>query len=127
MSGDPVRPLGASAVAQVLAELASARGALPDDAADELRRLLGHSLAGTSATRRRDARLGLLFELVAQAPGEVPTEQAYNEVRAARLAAGEDWPTAQALGQAYGHWLAGDARRDALLVRRRPAASRVRP
>jgi hypothetical protein len=95
----------ASEVAQTLATLAADRQALGDGPAAELARLLGHSLAATSAAHRRDARLGLLFEIVGRGSGEVPTEAAYEEVRVARAAAGEDWPTAQALGQAYGHWL----------------------
>ena len=43
---------------------------------------------------------------ISETNSDAEQEQSYNDARAERLVAGADWPTAQALGQAYGHWLA---------------------
>lgn len=97
----------ASEVAQAWAQLVVDTKAFPTDAAEELVRLLGHSLAAKSAGERRQARLGLLIELISTGSrGEYVTTTAYDQARRARLAAGEDWPDSSNLIRAYGHWLA---------------------
>jgi hypothetical protein len=102
----------ASEVAQAWAQLVVDTKAFPTEAAKELMRLLGHSLAAKSAGERRQARLGLLIELVSTGSrGEYVTTTAYGQARRARMiagdiAAGEDWPDASNLIRAYGHWLA---------------------
>lgn len=94
----------ASEVAATIVSLVRNRLACPETAAQDLRRLLGNSLAVDSAERRQ-ASLGLLIELVADDGEFVPTTT-YEEIRKERLPKGEEWPAASTLSRLYGHWLA---------------------
>lgn len=79
---------------------------MPQEAAADLKRLLGHRLAVSTVAHRRHAQLGLLIDLLSSGTGEfIPTtkyEEARHERRRTR---GDEWPTASALSRAYGHWL----------------------
>lgn len=94
----------ASPVAGVLAEVVAGAG-FPKQAALDLERLLGHSLAAPNVGELRYARIGLLVDLINDGSGEYPTEEQYEELRAKRAAAGEDWPSAAQLRAAYGRWV----------------------
>lgn len=96
---------GASEVAEMLAALAIDRHAFPDGAARDLMRLLSQALAQPAAADERQARLGLLIDLVREGRDYV-TIDAYQRARAARAKRGEDWPSASTLSRAMGHWLA---------------------
>lgn len=97
--------LGATEAAQVVAQLVVDTKAFPDEAAEDLRRLLGHSLSAGNPGQRRHARLGLMIELASK-DGEYITVPVYEEVRLERQQLGEHWPDAASLCRAYGHWLA---------------------
>jgi hypothetical protein len=106
MSGaDQREEANASEVAQAMVKLISDHRAVPQQAAEDLARLLGHDLAAPSAGARRQARLGLLIDLVSDGQGLFIPSTAYDEAREARAAAGEDWPTSSSLARVYGHWL----------------------
>lgn len=98
-------PDSATEVAQALADLVRDKAAFPDAAARHLADLLGHSLAVGTPGERRQARLGLLIELVSGGEGEFITSGAYEEARQSRRERGEEWPAASTLSRAYGHWL----------------------
>jgi hypothetical protein len=94
----------ATEVAWTLAHLAPA---LPEATATDLKRLLSRSLTSPTSGEKRQARLGLLIDLVRQSPGQVPAVAAYNAARAERANYGESWPTHSSLLRAHGgHWLA---------------------
>lgn len=95
----------ASEAAQAIAVIVRDRKAFPEAAARELERLLGNSLAAPSAAERREARLGLLIDIVSGAEGEFVTAEAYERIRSERRERGEVWPAASSLSRAYGHWL----------------------
>jgi hypothetical protein len=95
----------ATEVAATIVSLVKNRLACPENAAQDLRRLLGNSLAVDSPAERRQASLGLLIELVADDGEFVPTTT-YEEIRKERLSKGEEWPAASTLSRLYGHWLA---------------------
>jgi len=92
-------------MAQSIASLVRDRNAFPEEAARELERLLRHSLAAPGAAVLREARIGLLVDIVSQGVGEFVTEEAYELERSTRKARGEDWPAASTLARAYGDWL----------------------
>ena len=92
----------ASEVAQVIASLVPF---LPNEAASDLRRLLGHDLSAPTTGELREARLGLLVTLIAQGTGEVPSTAVYDEAREQEATRGYDWPSHSGLIRAYGHWL----------------------
>jgi len=94
----------ASEVAQVLAQAVSSRG-FPQSAAEDLSRLLGHSLADPGAGNRRNARLGLLIDLLSDGSGEVIVRDRYERERKRRRDTGQQWPSSSQLCDAYGHWL----------------------
>jgi hypothetical protein len=80
---------------------------LPVQAATDLKRLLARTLTLPSPAELRQARLGLLIDLVMECAGEVPSVDDYNRARAARTKNGEVWPSHTSLIRAYGsHWLA---------------------
>jgi hypothetical protein len=91
----------ASEFGQILAALVPK---LPEATALALKRLVGHHLATPSAALRRQARLGLLIEMVAS--GVLPDTEEYMAEREVRRERGEEWPTYSVLINAYGHWLA---------------------
>lgn len=99
------RPDSATETAQSIASLVRDCKAFPDEAARQLLELLSHSLAAPSAAERREARLGLLIDVVSQGEGEFVTTEAYERERSIRRAGGETWPTASSLSRAYGSWL----------------------
>lgn len=80
----------------------------PDRAARDLYDLLGHGLSAQTAAERREARLGLLIDLVADVAAdggtEPPRRSDYDDARACRTADGEDWPSSTALSDAYLGW-----------------------
>lgn len=96
----------ASEVAQELATLVADRGAVSDEEAAELRRLVGHSLAAPSPAELRNRRIGLLIDLVAASNGEFVSTADYETARQKRLQAGETHPDASTISRAFGHWLA---------------------
>ena len=101
---DPLQSPGASEVAWTLASLVPE---LPDSTATDLKRLLARSLSSPTSGERRQARLGLLIDLVRQSQGEVPAVVDYEAARQGRARRGETWPTHSTLVRAYGgHWLA---------------------
>jgi hypothetical protein len=63
----------ATEVAAAIVSLVKSHLALPETPAQDLRRLLGNSLAVDSPAERRQASLGLLIELVADDGEFVPT------------------------------------------------------
>jgi len=91
----------ASEVAFVLAELVSDRTAFPDDAASDLRRVLGHRIATPTPAVLRYDRLQLLLSMLLD-DGVVPTVDEYT---ARRIACRSDAPASSTLINAYGHWL----------------------
>lgn len=100
----------ASEAAQLCAELVADQKAFPEDAANQLRRLLGHDLAVTSTARLRFGHLRLLTHLirtlVIDGDAEFVSSTLYDgECVARRDAFGEDWPGADDLRRHYGHWL----------------------
>jgi len=93
-----------SEVAQLLAQLAVDHHAFPDGAARDLSRLLSQALAQPELANERQARLGLLIDLVSAGRGYV-TVADYQAARAERAKQGEKWPDASTLSRAMGHWL----------------------
>jgi hypothetical protein len=104
-AADGNRELRASELAQALAALVPA---ISEKAAQDLKRLLGRTLTMPSPSELREARLGLLIDLVVELQGEVPSIELYNLSRAASLAErDENWPAHTTLIRAYGStWLA---------------------
>lgn len=80
---------------------------LPQETAADLQRLLRHSITAPRPSELREARLGLLIDLVSDGSGEVPSSDDYNRVRGEREEIGQTWPAHTTLIRAYGgHWLA---------------------
>ena len=96
-------PANASEAAQMLAALVPA---LPASTVETLLRLLAHSIAAPSAAERRELRLGLLLDLIADNQGVVPSVVEYREAREQRMKQDEEWPTDSTLIRGYGHWIA---------------------
>jgi hypothetical protein len=94
----------ATETAQALATVVSS-SAWPQEAVRDLARLLGHGLASPTPAQLREARLGLLIELVSVGTGEFIDTDTYDTARERRVATGEECPTASGLARAYGHWL----------------------
>lgn len=107
---DPARGDGAAAapvtsageLAQGLARLVAT--SLSDTAVAQLREMLVLHSGLPRRAARRDARLGLLAELVVARCDYVTTEM-YDQAREDRLAAGEQWISASELAADWGHWL----------------------
>jgi hypothetical protein len=99
----------ATEAAQVLSTLASDHAALPDEAAMQLLRLIGHELAAPGVGHLRLGHLRLLIDLVIELdPHDVdsfPTAAAYTAYRAERSADGSAYPDESTLRAAYGSWL----------------------
>jgi hypothetical protein len=97
-------PAGAGDVAWAMAEIAAD---IPQVSALQLKRLLSHSLTIPSPSELREARLGLLIDLVSDGTGAVPTTEDYERARQQRRRRGEEWPAHSTLIRAWGgHWLA---------------------
>lgn len=91
-----------SDVSEVGEFLASIATSIPPKTRKELIRLLGHSVAAPSKAELREARLGLLVEMVDQ--GEIPKADAYASLRESRKRKGETWPSHANLILHYGTW-----------------------
>jgi hypothetical protein len=91
-----------AAVAQTVAATAEH---LPARTREDLYALLGHKLASPSPRQMREAKLGLIYELIAAGDGELPGTRRYLEERERRAAQGEHWPTPTDLQPVYGPWL----------------------
>lgn len=90
-----------SAVARTVIELLPYMSA---DALEDLEELIGLELTFPSAARLREARLGLLLDMVAVSQGVFPLVREYLAERAARAKLGEDWPDASTISRAYHDW-----------------------
>lgn len=85
--------------------LAESVAALPETSARELRDLLCDFLAQGHTARRREARLGLLIELLEFGERASPvTQSEYEAARAERAGRGEDWPPATVISTPFGGW-----------------------
>ncbi len=94
---------GAGEVAWVIAELIPV---LSEQTISDLGRLVNHSLSAISIPELREARLGLLIELVTGSQGVIPGIDDYNEARRQRAEDGEIWPAHTTLTRIHGgHWL----------------------
>lgn len=110
---------GASELAQSIAAVVPS---LPADTARNLRILLSQSIALPSGQELRQARLGLLIELVSDGTGEVPGAELYDHARERRERdANEQWPHSTTLLRTYGHWTAAVA--GAMALAHGPATS----
>jgi hypothetical protein len=96
----------ATEASQQLAQLVTNKAAFPRQAAEDLQELLGHDLARPTPGERRQARLGLLIELLSDADDQPITTTLYDQARAEKKEQGQDWPDSSNLTRAYGHWLA---------------------
>jgi hypothetical protein len=77
---------------------------LPGPTRGQLRQMLANSIAAPTPAELREARLGLLTELIAHGDSERNSDQ-YEALRAVRAANGEQWPSRSQLTRAYGTWL----------------------
>lgn len=78
--------------------------ALPENTARDLYRLLSHSVAAPTPAEIREARLGLMLDLVAEGTGEFIGVERYEGARAERAADGEIWPAHATLCGVFGSW-----------------------
>jgi hypothetical protein len=90
-----------SEVALALVDLLSA---MPVDAVADLQALLAMRLHFIAPAIAREARLGLLLDLVAVSHGELPDTAAYEQARDQAQGRGESWPAASTLARAYNGW-----------------------
>lgn len=90
---------GVTEVGEFLASIATS---IPEKSRRELVRLLGHSVAAPSMAELREARLGLLVEMVDA--GEIPKADDYTRLRKTRAARGENWPSHASLILHFGTW-----------------------
>ncbi len=101
---DLVTDRSASELAQGLASMVHA---FPQEAIEDLERLISNDLGSPTSAELREARLGLLIELIADGNGEIPRTRDYDEMRKHRAQTrGEEWPTASTLVESYGSFLA---------------------
>ena len=83
---------------------ASSMVTLPEEWARDLLRMLGHHLHAETAADLRHIRLGLIIEITLD-DGRPPGRARYDEVRRARLEAGEEWPASGGLVEHYVGWV----------------------
>lgn len=88
-------------VSEVAEFVAGILPGIPAKTKFELKRLLSHSIALPTASELREARLGLLAELVST--GELPTVRTYAS-RRRESNPKDDWPSVAGLIQHYGTW-----------------------
>jgi hypothetical protein len=99
-----VAPADASDLAQGLASILHA---FPQQAIEDLERLISNDMGAPTPAELREARLGLLIEVVSSGEGEIPRTRDYDGVRKHRAQTrGEDWPAASTLVESYGSFLA---------------------
>jgi hypothetical protein len=91
-----------SEAALVIAQLVSDRHVFPDQAAQDLARLLGHTIAEPDPASRRWDLLGALVAVMRQLEGALPTAREYDAIRRKLT---EDAPAASSLTERYGSWL----------------------
>lgn len=104
--------------------LGSILHAFPREAIEDLERLLSNELGAPTAAQLREARLGLLIELISTGDGEIPSTRAYNDLRRHRSETkGEHWPAASSLVESYGSF--GAAVRAAMRLHHDGSAARV--
>lgn len=89
-------------VARCLALLAAS---LPRAAAVQLCRLVGDSIAAPRSGLLREARLGLLVQMLHDRDGELVDSGEYEAERRRRARRGESWPAATTIARAFGDWL----------------------
>ena len=77
---------------------------LPMEAVADVERLLAWRLTYVEPAVLREARLGLLLDMVTDAEGSMPLADDYETERAARAAQGESWPAASTLSRVYNGW-----------------------
>jgi hypothetical protein len=94
---------GASEVAAAIARMVGNGEVVPERAAEDLRRLLGHELAVPRREARRWDNVSLLVALIVEREGLLPTVADYENARAGRAT---NAPAASTLVKRYGHWLA---------------------
>ena len=85
-----------------LVDLVSDRQAFPDQAAQDLMRLLGPTLAEPQLGSRRWDALGALVTLIHRDAGQLPTVREYEQHRAREC---PEAPAASTLTERYGTWL----------------------
>ncbi|MTD45596.1 hypothetical protein GKE82_24520 [Conexibacter sp. W3-3-2] len=78
---------------------------LPTRTQHDLLRMLEYSIAAPRRQEWREARLGLLCELVLAMHGEVPNADDYKRLRQERLNQGEVWPAQSSLSENFGGWI----------------------
>jgi hypothetical protein len=94
----------ASELAQGIASIVHA---FPQEAIEDLERLISNDLGAPTSAELREARLGLLIELISTGDGEIPRTRDYDGVRKHRAQTnGEDWPAASTLVESYGSFVA---------------------
>jgi hypothetical protein len=111
LPADPSEILGEAPVRSTLrlrptetaAAIAAMTVELPDAVGEALRDLLSHHLAVPPASFLREARLGLVAQMVRH--GEIVTHAEYEEERVNRKLLGEEWDSAETLAKAFGGWL----------------------
>ncbi len=91
-----------SETARVIARLVPR---LPEATQRDLRVMLSHSIASPSLAELREARIGLLVEMVMESDDLEAVSDRYEQLRVERRAAGEEWPSRSQLSRAYGGWL----------------------
>lgn len=77
---------------------------LPDHEALQLLHLLGFHMRRKTVARVREARLGLLVEIMDHT-GQVPTSTEYDQACKDRAQKGQEWPGHQDLCRAYVDWI----------------------
>jgi hypothetical protein len=92
----------ASDVGRALAELVES---LTPDAAGELARFVGDSLASPPSGLLREARLGLLIRLLRARDAELVDTELYEAERERWRLRGVEWPAASTVSRAFGDWL----------------------
>ncbi len=74
---------------------------LPMETLRHIERLLLANLASPTGAELREARLGLLIDMVAGGSGEIPLTADYDAAVERRRAFGESWPDSTTLSRAY--------------------------
>jgi hypothetical protein len=111
----------ASELAQGLASIVHA---FPPEAIEDLERLISNELGAPTSAELREARLGLLIELISTGDGEIPRTRDYDGVRKLRAQTrDEEWPAASTIVESYGSFLA--AVKAAMRLHHEGSAARV--
>jgi hypothetical protein len=74
---------------------------LSEETLRNVERLLVADLAAPTSAELREARLGLLIEMVSDGTGEIPRAEDYDALRAEREVLGEKWPHSTTLSRGY--------------------------